>query len=289
VQVSPFYLDRYEITIGRFWPFLTALDNGWLANFLSQGAGADPNRPTYPEPDGGAESTGWWSQFATDCYFNADGKQHQSCVLTRGKDINTDILTRCSAQNSSTQAVATGDWTGVPGENMNKPMPCITWYEAMMFCIYDEGRIPTEAEWNFAAAGGSQQRAFPWSIPPGDKGITAALASYDLSEASDVGTYPSGMGLFGQYDMAGNVWEWTLDSPTDRDGSLLYGGDPDNPVDLSGFPLGSGRVLRGGSFETTEATPSPASLRTSARTMLPATGRYRDVGARCARNTIAPP
>jgi len=270
VTVGPFSLDRYEISIGRFRAFLGAMDMGWFASSLQRGDGADPNRPTYTESDGGTVTTGW-STAITTC---ADGGVPRGCVQTTGQDIMADIANRCSAPNGQ---LSVGDWTPMPGPNEDKPMPCITWYESMMFCIYDQGRLPTEAEWNFAAAGGSQQRAYPWSNPPTELTIDSTLATYgSLESADDVGSHPAGMGPFGQYDLAGNVWEWVLDSPTKAsDGTLLYAGDSLNPVDFSGD---AGRVLRGGSFED-----SAPDLRTSARVILSPTARYRDSGARCAR------
>ncbi len=48
------------------------------------------------------------------------------------------------------------------GSNENQPINCVTWYEAFAFCISDGGYLPTAAEWNYAAAGGSDQRAYPF-------------------------------------------------------------------------------------------------------------------------------
>jgi formylglycine-generating enzyme len=274
VQVGTFYLDRYEITIGRFRTFLTAYD-AWLVNSLHSGVGADPNRLTYSTPDGGTTTTGWQADEFGSCVMPKTG---QHCVLPSAQEVVSDIAARCDTPNGDP---STGDWTPTPGDKEGNPMPCITWYEAMMFCIFDGGRLPTEAEWNFAAAGGARQLAFPWSNPPGDTTISNSLAAYGvLNEAAPVGSYPLGAGPFGQYDLAGNVWEWTLDSPNPSataDGSLAYGGDPNNPVDMSGLDQ-EDHTVRGGSFED----PS-ADLRTSARLTRGATDRYRDVGARCAR------
>ena len=57
-------------------------------------------------------------------------------------------------------------------------MNCIDWYTAYAFCIWDGGRLASEAEWNFAAAGGSEQRYYPW----GDASLDPTLASYGCTE-----------------------------------------------------------------------------------------------------------
>ena len=66
-----------------------------------------------------------------------------------------------------------------PGANESLPINCITWYEAFAFCAWDGGFLPTEAEWNYAAAGGSEQRAYPWSNPPTSTTIDCSHANYD--------------------------------------------------------------------------------------------------------------
>jgi formylglycine-generating enzyme required for sulfatase activity len=242
-----------------------------VINSLHEGVGADPDRASYAAPDGATTTTGWQDAFGA---CRREGST-QGCVLSTAAAVVSDIAARCDEPNGM---ASTGDWTPAPDGRENHPMPCITWYEAMMFCIYDGGRLPTEAEWNFAATT-SAQLAFPWSNPASDTTINDTFAAFGaLDGAEPVGSNPQGMGVFGQYDLAGNVWEWALDSPsTGADGGLIYGGDSNNPVDFSGLDYGV-RAVRGGSFEY----PSP-DLRTPARLIRNATDRYRDIGARCAR------
>ena len=250
--VSEFRLDKYEATVGRFRQFV---DTG-------QGTRANPPMPgagTHPRIAG----SGW------DATWNINLVADTPALLAAHK---------CDATYQT--------WTDTPGANENRPMVCIDWYEAMAFCAWDGGFLPTEAEWNYAAAGGSEQRAYPWSNPPSSISIDSTRASYHdgttcvgdgmpgcaLTDLVAVGTKPAGDGRWGQSDLAGNVWEWTLDwyaSPY-----------PQTPcIDCANLTPGTVQACRGGSFSRDVTL-----LRAAAR--YPgggSPGRYNDLGVRCAR------
>jgi len=192
--IGAFRLDKYEVTVGRFRAFVNAeIGMGTQANPPMAGAGARAN----------IAMSGW------DASWNA------------GLAANTAALTtelRCSSTSST--------WTDAAGANENRPMNCITWFEAMAFCAWDGGFLPTEAEWNYAATGGDEQRAYPWSDPAADltkldgmhasyfDGINCVgdgMAGCQVTDLVAVGTKPTGDGRWGQSDLAGNVFEWVLD------------------------------------------------------------------------------
>jgi formylglycine-generating enzyme required for sulfatase activity len=171
-----------------------------------------------------------------------------------------------------------GTWTDTPGANETLPIGTVTWFEANAFCAWDGGRLPTEAEWNYAAAGGSEQRVYPWSTPPTSTTVDQTYADYNPADdgpgAMDrVGSQsPKGDGKWGQSDLVGNIWQWTYDNYDDP-----Y---PQTPCDdCADEPQASMNVLRGGSaFHGTDWLP--VSIR---HPIDAATPRWADVGFRCAR------
>ncbi len=193
--VSAFSLDKYSVTIGRFRRFVAAVIGGWLPaagsgkhEHLNMGKGlADSSAP-------GSFETGW------DPTWNAD--------LPGSID---DWL----------NVVSAGLFTATPNGNEEWPMSGMAWTHAYAFCIWDGGFLPSEAEWNFAAAGGSEQRVYPWSVPPMSQALDCSYATYQVGFSycfdSSFGLAPVGMvspkgdGRWGHADLTGNVSHWTLD------------------------------------------------------------------------------
>jgi iron(II)-dependent oxidoreductase len=128
----------------------------------------------------------------------------------------------------------------------------VSWHEAQAWCRWAGRRLPTELEWEVAAAGeptvdggalASRKRRYPW----GDAPPTAALANLDGGALGtiDVGALPAGDSAFGCRQMIGNVWEWT-----DTVFGPYSGFTPDMYQDYSQPLFGSTRVLRGGCWAT---------------------------------------
>ena len=161
-------------------------------------------------------------------------------------------------------------WSDAAGANEAKPINCITWTEASAFCAWDGGRLPTEAEWNYAAAGGGEQRVYPWSSPPTDQTLDATHASYD--KITPVGSKPTGDGRWGQSDLAGNVAEWVAD---------WYADPYTNPcVDCVNTTPATARAHRGGGVVNLSPTAWISVVR---RAAAPADTRSPAIGVRCAR------
>jgi formylglycine-generating enzyme required for sulfatase activity len=98
-----------------------------------------------------------------------------------------------------------GEQGNFPGED--RPRENLTWHEAQAFCATRGGRLPTEAEWEYAARGPSNLY-YPW----GDELVGENLV-FDQNangETAPVGSRPGGVSWVGTNDQAGNVWEWTL-------------------------------------------------------------------------------
>jgi formylglycine-generating enzyme required for sulfatase activity len=156
------------------------------------------------------------------------------------------------------------------------PMNCVDWNEAKAYCEWTGGRLPTEAEWEFAARG-NDGRKYPW----GNKTPTRELCwdgeGNDLGKGNRHGTCPVGHYLadaspFGVLDMAGNVWEWTADSYDPYTSEAQR--DPDRSQ-----PDASHRIYRGGGWNDDD----PSGVRAPLRVKNDPGNRFSILGFRCAR------
>jgi iron(II)-dependent oxidoreductase len=131
------------------------------------------------------------------------------------------------------------------------PAAHVCWYEADAYCRWAGRRLPTESEWEVAAAGeaaangrlGTRKRAHPW----GDEPPSAQRANLDgaFGETASVHAFPAGDSAFGCRQMCGNVWEWTADDFQPYPGFVV---DPYKEYSMPWF--GNHKVLRGGCWAT---------------------------------------
>jgi len=189
--VSDFRLDIYEVTLGRFRKFV----NAYAQNMIADGAGKNPNNPADP----GWDASRW------------------------NPHLYADRAALVASFNNPTQLT----WTTTPLSPLDetRPIDYVDWYTAEAFCIWDGGRLPTYAEWGYAAAGGAEQRSYPWgnqfgtgNTPPvticsvNSNGVP--VRCYVRENIAPVGSAPTGNGKWAQADLVGNLQEWLQDAPS---------------------------------------------------------------------------
>ena len=255
VRVSSFWLDKHEVTVGRFRRFVEAYDDFVLEAEM----GAHPR----------VENSGWKQEFYENMPRDRDALE--TLMISRDEKCNENFRT----------------WTIARGANECLPVNCVDWFVSYAFCIWDGGRLPSDAEWEFAAAGGSKNYLFPWGEEPPDdeRAVYQCTATGDSScvpsDIRPIGTTrSSGYGRFGHADLAGSMIERTRDvmDPNFYSTGSSSGDDVMNLAFDALLVYGSGR---GGSFLS-----NGSGLRGASREEVYRTSRWDGVGLRCARNPV---
>ena len=245
--VPSFRLDMFEVTVARFRKFIAAGASAWTP---SPGAGAHPGLP----------DTGWQTQWDSQ--------------IPTSKEIWDQQL-----------GANLGTWTPTAGTRENLPINVVSWFEAFAFCVWDGGRLPSELEWEYAAAGGAENRPYPWGFERPNETRASFACNGDCSGTPDtvrildVGSKWLGKARWGQQDLAGNMGEWVVDWYDYR--TFSHMGQPCNDcVDMGLLSPPGSRVSRGG-------YPSASSTEICSTWRNGSLGNYNGPlygGLRCARD-----
>jgi formylglycine-generating enzyme required for sulfatase activity len=186
-SVSPFLLDAFEVTTGRFRAWVEATNGNLRANAPAPGAGAHPK----------VANSGWraeWNAILPASRTEVDQMLGpEKCQVGQNLD-DYGALTWWTPALDAKVKGANGGNAQVLAENTKdaldaKALNCVPWQVLFAFCVWDGGRLPTNAEWGFASAGGSEQREFAWGAM-NDSQLARVGAQSNLSPAP----------LFGQGD-----------------------------------------------------------------------------------------
>jgi formylglycine-generating enzyme required for sulfatase activity len=221
-------------------------------------------------------------------------------------EVTVEQYKACSDAGRCKRASTTNEWAKItdkerkaydplcnirdPGAKAKHPINCVDWEMADKFCHEQRKRLPTEAEWEFAARG-PDGRKYPWGdedpaaahmnacgaecVAWGLKNGVELKAMYDVDDGfantAPVGSFPRGASRYGVKDVVGNVWEWTADWYGEYGKEELR--DPKGPS------IGTERVIRGGAWNGSYASW----VRPTFRYKDTPTKRSHGIGFRCAQ------
>jgi formylglycine-generating enzyme required for sulfatase activity len=215
VTLAPFRIDATAATNARFGDFVAATGYRTDAERFGWAFVFAGLLPDEFEPTRGVAAAPWWRQVYGADWAHPEGPQSNV------------------------------------GERGDHPVVQVSWRDATAYCAWAGTRLPSEAEWEYAARGGITGAVFPWGNdlePDGDHRMNVwqgtfpaenTLADGFLGTAPVDAFPPNGFGLF---NMTGNVWEWCADWYDPGYYARSPAENPEGPSD------GTSRVMRGGSY-----------------------------------------
>ncbi len=250
VTLAPFAIDAYPVTNADFEAFVRA--TGYVTE---------------------AE------RYGTSFVFHAQVDE------ARYDDVVEDTLTAapwwCLVRGASWHAPE-GPGSGIAGR-MTHPVVHVSWHDAMAYAAWSGSTLPTEAQWEYAARGGLEQKLYPWGdeLTPGGRHLCNVwqgdfpcvnTAEDGFAATCPVDAFPpNGHGL---YSVTGNTWEWCADF-----WSTAFTAEASH--DPQGPTAGTARVMKGGSFLCHASYCNR--YRPAARTMNTPDSAASNIGFRCVR------
>ena len=237
-------------------PFAMGAEDAWAYPYDGEGPVREV-RVGRSWIDACAVSNAQFSEFADSTGFTTEAERFQWSFVFASLLPDDFPPTQAAAQAPWWRKVEGADWRHPEGRHssldgrLDHPVVHVSWNDALAYCSWAGKRLPTEAEWEFAARGGLAQQVFPWGDelePNGEHMMnvwqgdfpTANTVADGYVGTCPVDTFP--MNGFGLYNTTGSVWEWTADwfHPSFRAG--------DSSIDPKGPPHGTSKVQKGGSY-----------------------------------------